>query len=120
MSEMEEKLNAVLSNPQMMQQIMSLAQSLGNSQAPKQEPPSPPKQESPPPPNFDPRMLQTLAGIAQQSSTDQNQQALLHALSPFLSHSRIHKLERAMQASRMAGAASAFLNAGGLQLLRGR
>ena len=120
MSEMEEKLNAVLSNPQMMQQIMSLAQSLGNSQTPKQEPPTPPKQESPPPPNFDPRMLQTLAGIAQQSGTDQNQQALLHALSPFLSHSRIHKLERAMQASRMAGAASAFLNAGGLQLLRGR
>ena len=58
--------------------------------------------------------------LAQKSGTDQNQQALLHALSPFLSHSRIHKLERAMQASRMAGAASAFLNAGGLQMLRGR
>lgn len=120
MNEMEEKLNAVLSNPQMMQQIMSLAQSLGASQPQRSEPPSPPRQESAPFPNMDPRMLQSIAGIAQKSGTDQNQQALLHALSPFLSHSRIHKLERAMQASRMAGAASAFLNAGGLQMLRGR
>ena len=122
MSELEEKLNSVLSNPQMMQQIMSLAQSLGSSQPPKQDTPpqNPPKPESAPFPNLDPRMLQNLAGIAQQSGMDSNQQALLQALSPFLSRSRISKLERAMQASRMAGAASAFLNAGGLQMLRGR
>ena len=32
MSEMEEKLGAILSNPQMMQQIMSLAQAMNSSQ----------------------------------------------------------------------------------------
>lgn len=122
MSEMEEKLTAVLSNPQMMQQIMSLAQSLGGSQTQKQEAPPQSKQEPEPSPlpNLDPRMLQSLAGISQQSGVDKNQQALLRALSPFLSRSRISKLERAMRASRMAGAASAFLNSGGLQFLSGR
>lgn len=120
MSELEEKLGQVLSNPQMMQQIMSLAQSLGTSQPPKQEPTPTPKPDNPSIPNLNPKLLQSLAGIAQQGGMDQNQQALLQALSPFLSHGRIHKLERAMQASRMAGAASAFLNAGGLQMLRGR
>lgn len=120
MSELEEKLSQVLSNPQMMQQIMSLAQSLGNAQTPKNESAAPPQQEQPALPNINPQMFQSLAGIAQQGGMDPNQQALLQALSPFLSHGRIHKLERAMQASRMAGAASAFLNSGGLHMLRGR
>lgn len=120
MSELEEKLGQVLSNPQMMQQIMSLAQSLGASPSQDPEPPPPPKPEPASLPNLNSQMIQSLAGIAQQSGTDHNQQALLQALSPFLSQGRIHKLERAMQASRMAGAASAFLNAGGLQMLRGR
>ena len=120
MDDLENKLSAIMSNPELMSQIMSLAQSLGSSQPPKQEPPSPPKPDNPSIPNLNPKLLQSLAGIAQQGGMDQNQQALLQALSPFLSHGRIHKLERAMQASRMAGAASAFLNAGGLQMLRGR
>ena len=45
MSEMEEKLNTVLSDPKMMQQIMAIAQSLGQSPAPPQE--TSPAQESP-------------------------------------------------------------------------
>ena len=53
MDEMESKLNAILSNPEMMQQIMTMAQSLGGSggeqkQEPpqKQQPSQPPKQQS--------------------------------------------------------------------------
>lgn len=118
MSELEEKLGSVLSNPQLMQQIMTLAQSLGG--APQPEPPK--VQETPAQqlPNLDPKLLQSLAGIAGNGGMDQNQQALLHALSPYLSQERVSKLERAMRAARMAGAASAFLNAGGLQMLSGR
>lgn len=121
MSEMEEKLGAILNNPQMMQQIMGMAQALGASQPQKEEP----KQQQSPAatpqmPNLDPRMLQSLAGITRQSGMDTNQQALLKALSPYLSRSRVNKLERAMRAARMASAASAFLNAGGLQMLTGR
>ena len=115
MSEMEEKLNALLSNPQLMQQIASMAQAMG-SQAPQQ----PPEQTPSAMPALDPRLLQTVAQTMGQTGIDSNQKALLHALSPYLSTNRVQKLERAMQAARLAGAASAFLNAGGLQMLTGR
>ena len=115
MSEMEEKLNALLSNPQLMQQIASMAQAMG-SQAPQQ----PPEQTPSAMPALDPRLLQTVAQTMRQTGIDSNQKSLLHALSPYLSTNRVQKLERAMQAARLAGAASAFLNAGGLQMLTGR
>ena len=115
MSEMEDKLNSVLSNPQLMQQIMSMARSLGqNTEAPPE-----PKQEVALP-QFDLATMQKLSGLASQSSIDQQQQALLKALSPYLHRDRIAKLERAMRAAKMAGLASTFLNQGGLSLLTGR
>ncbi len=127
MSEMEEKLNAILSNPQMMQQIMSMAQAMSAGQPQGGAPPAP-QQPVPQPsalpqqsfPDIDPGMLRSLAGMAQQSGVDQNQQTLLRALSPYLSPGRISKLERAMRAAKLAKLASGFLNAGGLQLLTGR
>lgn len=114
MSEMEERLNAILSNPQLMQQIASMAQTMGSKPAEGQE------QQAAPSPGFDPKLLQTMARTIGQTGIDSNQQTLLHALSPYLSSYRVSKLERAMQAARLAGAASAFLNAGGLQMLTGR
>ncbi len=120
MSEIEEKLGSILNNPQLMQQIMGMAQSLGAS-SPQKEPISPAKEPSSPMlPDVDPRMLQRIAGLARQGGIDTNQQALLKALSPYLSLDKVNKLERAMRAARVAGAASVFLNSGGLQLLTGR
>lgn len=118
MSEMEEKLGAILNNPQMMQQIMSMAQAMNGNQ-PAQSPPPRPQEVSPALP-MDPKMLQSLAGIAQKSGTDRNQQTLLNALCPYLSKDRLNKLERAMRAAKMAGLASSFLNSGALQMLAGR
>jgi len=115
MNELEEKLGAVLNDPQMMQKIMSMAQALGGNKETVEE-----AKTTPPPPSIDPKLLQELAGFAQHNSVDRNQQALLQALSPYLSQNRVGKLERAMRAARVAGVASAFLNAGGLQLLTGR
>ena len=116
MNEMEEKLGAILGNPQMMQTILSMAQSLGQeSSSSKEEPTTTPEL-----PEIDISMLQKLGGLASKSNIDPQQQALLQALSPFLSHSRIHKLERAMRAARIARFASSFLHSGGLQLLSGR
>ena len=123
MGEMEEKLGQILSNPQMMQQIMSLAQAMNASQPQKQEPtppPKPPQPTVPAIPDIDPNLLRSLSSMTRQGGIDQNQQALLKALSPYLSQSRVNKLERAMRAAKMAGLASAFLNSGGLQLLSGR
>ena len=123
MSEIEEKLGQILSNPQMMQQIMSLAQAMNASQPQKQEPTPPPKPLQPTVPaipDIDPNLLRSLSSMTRQGGIDQNQQALLKALSPYLSQSRVNKLERAMRAAKMAGLASAFLNSGGLQMLSGR
>ena len=111
MSELEERLGSLLSNPQLMQQIASMAQSMNRQEPPSQEAPQP---------SFDPKLIQTLAQTMGQTGIDSNQSTLLHALSPYLSPYRVQKLERAMQAARLAGAASAFLNAGGLQMLTGR
>ena len=121
MSEMEEKLGAILSNPQMMQQIMSMAQAMSSVQPQKEAPP--PTSQEPPQlslPELDPNLLRKVAGMASNSSVDQNQKALLNALLPYLSRDRVNKLERAMRAAKMASLASSFLNSGGLQLLTGR
>lgn len=108
MEGLEDKLNAVLSNPQMMQQLMAMAQSLGAGPAPAPEPPREQMQM----PNIDLGMLQKFSGMAKQSAIDKNQQSLLHALSPYLSDDRIGRLEKAMRAAKMAKFASAFLGQG--------
>ena len=117
MSELEEKLGTILSNPQLMQQISAMAQALG--QAPP-EPPAPPPVAPQSPTLPDPAMLQKVSGMLQAGRVDQEQQELLHALSPFLSQSRIGKLERAMRAAKMAGFASAMLKSGGMNIFGGR
>lgn len=116
MDEMEEKLGAILNNPQLMQQIMGIAQSLGQSQ----ESQGSPEESQAAKPSLDLSMLQKLSGLTHQSGVDREQQALLNALSPFLAKDRLSKLEKAMRAAKMAKLASSFLNAGGLQLLTGR
>lgn len=118
MSELEEKLGNLLSDPNMMQQIMGMAKMLSATSAQAELP-----QETAapsPPPQIDGNLLKALSGIANQGGIDSHQDSLLKALHPYLSQNRISKLERAMSAARMASAASAFLNAGGLQLLRTR
>lgn len=121
MSEAEDKLGAILNNPQLMQQIMSLAQSM-NQQSSPPKPDTPPPKPAPVnlPTDMDLSLLKKFTGIARQSGIDREQQALLRALSPYLSRDRINKLERAMHAAKMAQMASSFLNSGGLQILSGR
>ena len=111
MSEMEERLSALLGNPQLMEQIASMAQAMN---AQEQQP------ETTAQPALDPRLIQALTKTMGSTGIDSNQSALLHALGPYLCSHRIQKLERAMRAARLAGAASAFLNSGGLQLITGR
>jgi hypothetical protein len=115
MSSLEETLSQVLGNPQMMQQIMNLAQSLGqqdqSASPPSQSPPSQsPLSPSPPPPVLpDGATVQKLAGLAGMAGVDKDQQALLRALGPYISRERRGKLERAMRAAKMAAAASEML-----------
>ena len=115
MSELEEKLSSVLSNPQLMQQIMAMAQSMGAAQEETPEPKQPQMPSLP-----DPELLRQLSGITQGAGVDSNQKALLAALGPYLSRERVSKLERAMRAAKMAKLASSFMGSGGLQHLMGR
>ena len=128
MEDMEGKLGAILENPQLMQQIMQLAQSVNiPKQSKSREPPEEaelPQKISLPDPNggigLDPALFAKLAGIAGKSNIDSNQKALLRALAPYLSRDRVAKLEKAMRAAKIASMASAFLNSGGMKLLSGR
>ena len=108
MEDLEQKLGAVLNNPQLMQQIMSMAQSMGAPPPQDQRPP----ESAPAMPAIDPGMLSKLASLSQQGTTDRDQQALLKALRPYLSMDRIGRLERAMRAAKMAKLAGAFLGSG--------
>lgn len=112
MDDMEQKLGAVLANPELMQKIMTLAQSLGQ--------PAEPQSQQPPVPEVDLGMLQKLTGAARQAGVDPQQRALLAALRPYLSNERIGKLEKAMRAAKLARLASTLLGSGGLQLPSGR
>ena len=114
MEQMEDKIGAILNNPQLMGQIMSMAQSLGQSQSPPEPAPA---AEAPP---FDPALLAKLSSLAGQGTVDNNQQALLTALNPYLSHRKLNKLEKAMRAAKIARMASGFLGQGGLSFLTGR
>lgn len=109
MDELEQKLGAVLNNPQLMEQIMSMAQAMGGQAQPVQEQKPP---EQPPLPAIDPGMLAKLAGLSRQGTVDQDQQALLKALNPYLSKDRIGRLERAMRAAKLAKLAGSFLGSG--------
>ena len=115
MSEMEDRLNSVLNNPQMMQQILSMAQSMGGQ---NQKEDSPQKIDSMP--EIDLGMLQKISGLAGQSGIDKDQRSLLHALSPYLSQERISKLENAMRAAKMAKLAASALGTQGGKFFPGR
>ena len=113
MSEMEDKLGNILNNPQMMQQIMSMAQSMSAPEGNNHDAPSRTENNAasePVFPEIDIQTLQKITGFAQKSNIDKREQALLRALSAYLSKERIGKLEKAMRAAKIAKFASATFN----------
>ena len=112
MDDFENKLGQILGNPEMMGKIMAMAQSFGNH-----ETPPPPPQESPTP-EIDFAAIQKLTGLMGKAGVDSDQKALLCALSPYISSTRIHKLEKAMRAAKLAGVATTLL--GNSPLFSGR
>ena len=117
MDDLESKLGQLLSDPEAMGKIMSLAQTL-----------SPPAQECSVEkdqsaeraqettgvfPDLDINLLQRISGAAKQSAIDKNEMSLLRALRPYLSHDRIRKLERAMRAAKMAKLATTLISTNG-------
>ena len=136
MSDFEDKLNGILSNPEAMSQIASLAQSLnlGGGEA------AGPEEAAPTPPaggggglaglaglgnlaglgdllgNIDPQLIQKLlplvGELAGSGGGDERLQ-LLYALRPFLKPERQEKVERAVKAARLIPVGKKLLSAMG-------
>lgn len=98
MEDLQTQIGAIMNDPEMMQKIMSMAQTFSGTQQ-QAEP-------APQPPPFDPAMLQKISGLMGQTGIDPNQKGLLSALRPYLSCYRLDKLEKAMRAAKMAKFAS--------------
>ena len=122
MSELEEKLNSILSDPEAMAQVMNLAQSLSaqaGGTAPTDAPASPAQDGrsdvsamlSRAVSSLDPELLRRLLPVLSQLNREESSQtaALLYALRPFLREDRRGKVERAVQLARLIHLAKEFL-----------
>lgn len=134
MAEFDEKLNALLSNPDSMAQIMRLAQSLSgdteggsgqeSQQHHQQEHHQQEHQHHQEPPQssadllssltggVDPKLLMRLLPLVQElgGQRDSNARALLYALRPYLKPERQEKVERALQLARLFHIGKKFLS----------
>ena len=110
MAEFEDKLNAVLSNPELMGQIMSMAGSLNQQQT---APPPPPPSSSFGSMPFDPGAMAGMMQMLKATQLEPRQRNLVQALRGFVPEDRLVRLEKAMQASLIAKFASAAMNQGG-------
>ena len=108
MAEFEDKLSSILSNPELMGQIMSMAGSL-NQQPPPPPPQSPGFGGMP----FDPGAMAEMMRLLKATQLEPKQRNLIQALRGFVPEDRLVRLEKAMQASLIAKFASMAMNQGG-------
>lgn len=110
MADWQEQLNTILSDPDAMAQIASIAQSLGGT---AQEPPKPepPRTEKPDAGAMDAELLGRLAPLIQMLNRPESGEAaaFLRALRPYLSEKRRDKVERAAQLARLIHLGKTFL-----------
>ena len=121
MGELDEKLNALLSNPDSMAQVMQMAQQLSSSFNQQSEtPPAPPpqKQSEPSRPsdggNFlgglDPGIAAKFLPLLQEYSKPNTQaMQLLNALRPYLKEEKQEKIQRAAKLARIIHLGKKFL-----------
>lgn len=117
MSELEDKLNSLLSDPAGMAQVMQLAQQLSSSMG-QSAPQQPPEQEKPANSGnwgsllggIDAKTISKFLPILQAFSADQsNSMQLLNALKPYLKEEKQSKVERAARLARLITIGKRFL-----------
>lgn len=121
MSELQDKLNSLLSDPAGMAQVVQLAQQLSSTMEPSAAPtpqsgaPSPPPSPNPPPSTAMPggidlstvsRFLPMLQAL---SSDQSHSMQLLNALRPYLKEEKQGKVERAARLARLITVGKRFL-----------
>ena len=109
MAEFEEKLNSILSNTDLMGQIMSMAGAMNQQPAP---PPPPPQSAGFGLP-VDPGAMAGMMQMLKATQLEPKQRNLIQALQGFVPDARLVRLEKAMQASLIARFASSAMNQGG-------
>lgn len=110
MAELEEKLNAILSDPQAMGQILSAAKALSGAQeedASSFSADDPSNEEAVDPLSalnqLDPRLIQAgMRLLSEYTAGDDRKTALLEALKPFLRQERQAKVDQAVRIARLA------------------
>ena len=127
MAELDEKLSAILGNPEAMGQIVNIAKALTAGSGDSSSPPpqatdaefvpvevgSSPGSAGPSPGlsdnplaalgDIDPRLLQAaLRLFSEYRSTDDHKVALLAALKPFLKEERLAKMDKAVQIAKLS------------------
>ena len=115
MSEFEDKLQAILGNPQAMDQIMSIARSISGN--PPQDGPGPFDDLNPPScqtaldvndpfallSGLDPRILQIgMQLLSEYNRNDDRTTTLLSALQPFVRQERYAKVDKAIQIAKLS------------------
>lgn len=121
MSELQDKLNSLLSDPAGMAQVVQLAQQLSSTMEPSASPtpqsgaPTPPPSPNPPPSTALPggidlgtvsRFLPMLQAL---SSDQSHSMQLLNALRPYLKEEKQGKVERAARLARLITVGKRFL-----------
>lgn len=120
MGEFEDKINNILSSPEDLEKIMSIAKSFSSGQDSKAQ------EDSPNPGlgalggldlgSLDPKMLQMMGTMMREysSSSDSKNLALISAMKPYLKQDRHEKVDKAIQLAKMAKIARvAFSNKDG-------
>lgn len=117
MSELEDKLNSLLSDPAGMAQVMQLAQQLSSSMG-QSAPQQPPEPEMPANSGnwgsllggIDAKTISKFLPMLQALSADQsNSMQLLNALKPYLKEEKQSKVERAARLARLITIGKRFL-----------
>ena len=107
MAELGEQLTQMMQDPQIMQQVIAMAQSFGmNPPRPDGQAKTNPPSDAQPVSQTAQDMLQRMNQFAALPMLDSNQKGLLNALSPYLSKEKSQKLENAMAIAHLATLAS--------------
>lgn len=121
MSELQDKLNSLLSDPAGMAQVVQLAQQLSSTMEPSATPtpqsgaPTPPPSPNPPPSTalpggIDLSTVSRFLPMLQALSSDQSHSMqLLNALRPYLKEEKQGKVERAARLARLITVGKRFL-----------
>lgn len=114
MSELEEKLNALLADPNSMARVMQMAQqlsgSLGEGSSPPDPPPVPPESGPGPLSGLDPQLLARFLPLLGEMNANSQTMQLLLALRPFLKEEKRDKIERAARLARLIHVGKKFLS----------